>query len=120
MSRSPNRKTASSSPVVGGKLPRTPVWLVCTCFFALSLVGFLEAIFLLLLFLSVLDSATIRLLVWCAVETVSCIASGILFSKSKTRVRWFSVCVYVLSGISLVRIVVPLILMYSGLMKTYE
>ena len=120
MSRSRNRKNTSSSPVSGRNLPRTPAWLVCTCFFVLSLVGILAAIFLLLLSAFALDGAMIRLLIWCGVEAVSCICSGILFAKEKTRRRRFSVCVYILSGVSLVRIAVPLILAFSELIKTYD
>lgn len=119
MSRSAARKTASRTSVSGSPLPKTPAWLVCACFFTLTLVGIFAACFLLLSGIAT-DGASVRLLVWCAVEVAACVASGILFSKEKNRRRWFSVCVYVLAAVSLLRIVVPLALTLSALSATVE
>ena len=93
--------------------PKTPVWLIRACCFCLSAVGLIAGLFLALFGPTPPDSATVRLLIWCAVEVVSCIAAGILLGKHKTK--WYTVALCVLAPLAAARVLVPVILLITSL-----
>ena len=93
--------------------PKTPVWLIRACYFCLSAVGLIAGLFLALFMPTPPDGATIRLLVWCAVEVVSCIAAGILWGSHKTN--WYTVALCILAPLAAARVLVPAILLLTSI-----
>ena len=93
--------------------PKTPVWLIRACYFCLSAVGLIAGLFLALFGPTPPDSATVRLLIWCAVEVASCVAAGILLGNH--RKKWYTVALCVLAPLAAARVLVPVILLFTSL-----
>lgn len=116
MSRSPARK--NSRAAVRASMPSVPNGLVCAAFAVTPLVGLIAGLFVLLVSGVAVEGAALRLLLWCAVCICSGIASAILYYRDSTRRKWFSVLLYVLCVVSVVRIAVPTVLLFSDLIHT--